>query len=495
MQNLRKWYIILDNKKGKKMKKNTVNKLSLTLIAILITGCGTPGTSDSVSSSNLVSSSISTSVSTSNSVPVQKFTVTFDVNSGVGEIDSQEVEKGAKATCPTTVITLLGYEFKGWTLVKDEGPIFDFDTPINEDIKLYAFWQINVQEVNYYLNYLEGAEDLFATDEVSYNGTLVAPELGPDRDHHSFTGWYSDPSCDEEDKIDFESYVVVSDLNLYAGWEIETNEVSFKLFNGDDPEPQMIAYGGYVTRPTEEPTRINATFQDWYEDYDCTIPFDFENTEITNATTIYAGWNTAYGIAYVGADHMANPEPSASDSFTFNAGLGFAGTTVSTLMLGKVFYLQLNANEFAEEGYENVVLEFKMYHKDIDGQFVYLDPNSNQNLIKLKLLVALEGGHEFEEAVQAYMMAISMGAGTETIMLAYEAYQRAYNKLLDLFQLGAIGEWLIPNFSIDPANMSKYNYPLHISIAEPGEYRLKILLETDIGTNDIAVGILDFIVQ
>ena len=67
-------------------------------------------------------------------------TVSFDVNGGTGEIAPQNVVIGEKALKPETDPTHYFYEFAYWTANLEENVEWDFETPITEDITLYAVW-------------------------------------------------------------------------------------------------------------------------------------------------------------------------------------------------------------------------------------------------------------------------------------------------------------------------------------------------------------------
>lgn len=66
------------------------------------------------------------------------YTVTFDSNGG-SMIDSLSVRKNTTTAEPAAP-TRAGYSFGGWYSDEDITTAFDFDTPINSDITLYAKW-------------------------------------------------------------------------------------------------------------------------------------------------------------------------------------------------------------------------------------------------------------------------------------------------------------------------------------------------------------------
>ena len=54
------------------------------------------------------------------------------------------------------------------------------------------------------------------SQEAMYADYVSQPET-PTRQGYAFTGWYTDPACQEP--WDFETDLVQGDLTLYAGWE------------------------------------------------------------------------------------------------------------------------------------------------------------------------------------------------------------------------------------------------------------------------------------
>ena len=73
---------------------------------------------------------------------VDTFTVTFDLNGRPGTAPAlQTVEKGKTATRPATDPIAEGYEFTDWYTEAACTNKYNFDTPVNEDIIIYAGWK------------------------------------------------------------------------------------------------------------------------------------------------------------------------------------------------------------------------------------------------------------------------------------------------------------------------------------------------------------------
>ena len=71
-------------------------------------------------------------------------TVSFIANGGTA-VPSQIIAEDDTATSGQTTRT--GYTFRGWSTNKDTYTPFDFTTPVNEDLTLYAFWDADLVPV------------------------------------------------------------------------------------------------------------------------------------------------------------------------------------------------------------------------------------------------------------------------------------------------------------------------------------------------------------
>ena len=81
--------------------------------------------------------------------------VSFIANGGTA-VPTQIVAEGGTATSGQTTRT--GYTFRGWSTNKDTYTPFDFTTPVNKDLTLYAFWNADLVPVTIVYMY-ENAND------------------------------------------------------------------------------------------------------------------------------------------------------------------------------------------------------------------------------------------------------------------------------------------------------------------------------------------------
>lgn len=124
-----------------------------------------------------------------------------------------------------------------------------------------------------------------------------------------FGGWYTSPNYRE--LWDFEKMTVSDDPTyIYARW-LEPVIVTFDWQDGstNTEEEVTVGKGTPVTRPEKDPTWTGHQFVGWFKDKEYTEPWNF-NTEITEATTIYAKWKQEYTVTFEGPEGIDKPVDS-----------------------------------------------------------------------------------------------------------------------------------------------------------------------------------------
>lgn len=176
-----------------------------------------------------------------------------------------------------------GYVFAGWYTNVDLTDKYNFDLPVTADLKLYAKFEESVAVETQTVTFMKDAETLFDTSVVKKGNTVGVP-AEPTNDGYSFAGWYTDVKCTTA--YDF-NLPVNTDITLYAKW-LAKYTVSFDTDGGSTVESQTVVTGNKATKPAVNPTKKCYNFVGWYTDNTYTTEFDFENTIITDNTTIYA---------------------------------------------------------------------------------------------------------------------------------------------------------------------------------------------------------------
>ena len=148
------------------------------------------------------------------------YKVTFDAKGGTPTPETQSVKPGEKATEPVTKPTKKGYTFEGWTL--DEGSLpYNFDTPVNKDIKLVANWKPIVYKIDYVLN--GGTNDKDNPTTYTIEDTINFKPAT--KEGFDFLGWYEDEN--------FTTPIAgvsnrTGDITVYAKWEAK-KDVAYKV--------------------------------------------------------------------------------------------------------------------------------------------------------------------------------------------------------------------------------------------------------------------------
>lgn len=179
-------------------------------------------------------------------------------------------------------------------------PLSASDAVLDEDgiyrIHIYPGWE----KATYTVHFRDGDADI-ETQTVEDGKTATKPASDPEKDGGIFVGWYTDTSYTTE--FDFAGTKIEGETYIYASWRTVNYTVTFRETNGSAVEgvaAQTVAHGSTVTIP-DEPTKDGYLFAGWYADTALTQEFDF-GTAITKDTSVYAKWDKAYTVTFIGRD-------------------------------------------------------------------------------------------------------------------------------------------------------------------------------------------------
>ena len=228
----------------------------------------------------------------------EKVTVTFDNNGGGTDTEAQSVFIGSCATEPEEPVRD-GYAFGGWYKDEEctESLKYDFSTPVNANITLYAKW-LKKYTVTFDAN---GGSGSMASIQVAYgNGiTLPACEFTAPEDEMVFSTWEAAGTHYPAGTIK----KIYQDTVFKATWyKMNLRTVNF-YNNYEKYKSVRVKYGEKVEEPAA-PKRENATFIGWYtyraEDNRANdaYRYDFEKPVNSNLD-LYAAWtdDTTYHIS------------------------------------------------------------------------------------------------------------------------------------------------------------------------------------------------------
>ena len=176
-----------------------------------------------------------------NGTPVV-YTITFNSNDGTS-VASQNVNAGEKLTEPSTP-TKEGFTFDGWYEDSTFSKKFDFNTPITDNMTLYAKWIENKYTLTFDANGGSGEmtpiADLTGEYTIPANG-FTAP------DGKKFKGWSLTKDGEIVTKVTMDK-----DVKVYAIWEaipVTTYTVTFDANGGSGEMTSVTDLTGEYTLP------------------------------------------------------------------------------------------------------------------------------------------------------------------------------------------------------------------------------------------------------
>lgn len=213
------------------------------------------------------------------SVDFTGYTVTFNTDGGTN-IENQTIEEDGYVTKPEDP-EKKGFFFDNWYIDELCTTVYNFSRDkVTSNITIYAKW-LKAVTVTFETN---GGSAI--ASQTIVEGQKVNKPDAPKKENIVFDRWYADAACTVE--FDFNS-AITQDVTIYAGW-LKNYNVVFDTDGGSEVETQVLSEGSFATKPESDPTKEGFTFGGWYADESCTVIFDFEKTEITKDTYVYAKW-------------------------------------------------------------------------------------------------------------------------------------------------------------------------------------------------------------
>ena len=145
---------------------------------------------------------------------------------------------------------VFGYKFLGWYLDDSTSNKFDFNTVPDDNLTLYAQWQLIDWNINYELNYGSWNNFQPTTNYNIKNRSYQLPKNDDSstkliKNHYTFDGWYKSSSFVDGSKVN-ELNSETGDLTLYAKWTLETGDDS-----SDYNSINFVSNGGDGFMPTQ----------------------------------------------------------------------------------------------------------------------------------------------------------------------------------------------------------------------------------------------------
>ena len=217
--------------------------------------------------------------------------------------EHEAVEVTIESAEPTVAVpTKLGYEFIGW--FEDDA----CETPFDYQEFFASYFTAGASDVTVYAGFARIAKITYLADgalpatqtQTVTRATDALTAKTPSKQGYDFVGWYLEG---EEEQFDYRAYFEFSterqDVTLHARFKVRT----VYIYYIDDPErdPAGIWKTQEVTIETNQeisakPVKSGYTFAGWFEDVDCTEPFNFDAyfaEPDKKSVSVYAGYERA----------------------------------------------------------------------------------------------------------------------------------------------------------------------------------------------------------
>lgn len=215
---------------------------------------------------------------------LKEYTIVFDGNGGISEINSVKEKHGTTIKLPSAHRE--GYTFLGWSVSNnattvDSNMVAGSDYTITSDRTLYAIWKINKYTIAF-----DGNGGTTPGQMTETYGTIIKLPTST-RAGYTFKGWADDAKATTPKYTD--EFKVTQNKILYAVWEINSYTVTFNGNGGKTPPPVNKNYNEIIELPVID--REGYTFKGWAEDPNATAPQYTDKFVIPSEDkTLYAVW-------------------------------------------------------------------------------------------------------------------------------------------------------------------------------------------------------------
>ena len=269
-----------------------------------------------------------------NGTPVV-YTITFNSNDGTS-VESQNVNAGEKLKEPTPAPTKVGFTFDGWYEDSTFSTKFNFDTPITDNMTLYAKWTENKYTLTFDAN--GGSGTMAPIADLTGEYDLPANEFTAPSGKQ-FKGWSLTTDGATVSKV-----AMTENRTVYAIWEeipVTKYTLTFDANGGSGTMAPIADLTGEYTLPSNGFTAPSGKqFKGWSLTTDGAI---VTKVDMTENRTVYAIWEeipvTKYTLTFDANGGSGTMAPIAdltgeytlpSNGFTAPSGKQFKGWSLTT---------------------------------------------------------------------------------------------------------------------------------------------------------------------
>lgn len=320
-----------------------------------------------------------------------KLTVSFNANSGEGNMDPLSINFTAKESTalPTNAFGKTGHTFLGWSTDKDasvpeiteaNAATYRFDDTYfgskEGAITLYAVWSVN----QYTITFNSDGGSLVSAIVADYNSAISAP-TNPTKTGYDFGGWFN---VDEQGEIIADSQFVftqstkmgANNITLKAKWIAHKHSILFDTNGGDAVvDSNQYDYGTSLSNiaALQTPTKEGHIFQGWYT----------EDSGYNADHSADSNWGTKVDATYLASHTMGDSD------ITFHAMWIPIQNTVTYYVNGSVYGTQTvyygdSISEIDFEPTERQVLDG--WYQETDNGFIeFIFDNAKMGVLDIEL--------------------------------------------------------------------------------------------------------------
>jgi uncharacterized repeat protein (TIGR02543 family) len=223
---------------------------------------------------------------------INRYTVTFNTQVGIGTFEPIEAPFDSTIILPTP--TRRGHTLMGWFSATDGGERIGAGGAtyrVQEDITLYAQWEINRYTVT--LN-SAGVPDTLKNIEAPFDSVIILPTLT--REDHFFVGWFGGIVGGEKFGDGGNEHIVVENVIMFARWAPSVT-ITFNSQGGAEADPIESGVGQNIILPNS--TRNNDVFRGWFSEEENGLFFGRggDTLNVTASVTMYAQWGV--GVTFI----------------------------------------------------------------------------------------------------------------------------------------------------------------------------------------------------
>ncbi|MEX1307210.1 MAG: InlB B-repeat-containing protein [Eubacteriales bacterium] len=209
---------------------------------------------------------------------------------------------------------LAGYVIEGWYTESACLNRWDFATDVlTGDTTLYVNWIPGDFSVTFNSPGATTPADP-AVLSLGYEDLIAPLPTEPTRTGYVFDAWYLDSGLTTP--INFSTYQVTEDVDLYAGWIPNSYTVTFNRNGGDTdaiPATMSVDYDTVIPSQPTAPTRAGYILDAWCTDWGGVNEWDFATDHVLGDMTLYARWAETFTVTFNnnGGDTQASPQTMA----------------------------------------------------------------------------------------------------------------------------------------------------------------------------------------